>query len=534
MSVRIENGVCTIVSQSSFDTFKDLKWDTVREPFTKIRLVGYKSCDLGSFTEAFPQNTPESAYSVDLGSVKYILNSAFINCGYVNVVAENVEAIGQLAFKKSKLLSIKIPKCTRLSEQCFYDCKYLEKIECPIVGNVESWVFGGCSGLSTISFSSDISRSLIIGKEAFVGCVALTSIEWNNRYINDIKSHAFKECTSLKKLPPIILDNEISKEAFANSSISHVIFELRNINGTRWEYTLDKKVFAQSIVAWTKLPNYRLRYEVFDDAPFLDTIVFEYPPQKVYGHTGFSKEWLKFKMSRTFVTTIIIESLDSPPILDINDNIVPPDYASVVKFFKMLPRLTVVYAPEKFKLIVKPICDELQDYTVYDKIQTLEKTNEIVATSMHKNYYINSSTDQFRKFTPQQRQFIRTLMFSAAFVNRNHGFNMQSARLPPLPKEMLYHIFSFVDAGFTPLANKPQAIALSPLNNSSLNASSSTYSLNDSISTLSLTDSDTSQLYEAAPKDINSPQQQEDVSQLYSDDDLDEHDDSDDIHIQLD
>lgn len=124
--------------------------------------------------------------------------------GSVNVVkkckvtvSEGIVTIGDGAFSKSAIVSIKLPdSITRIGANAFSDCAYLAKINIPSVSALNNGTFSNCRSLNNITIPTSVTE---LGNDVFSGCTALTSLTVPDN-VTSIGNNAFKDCSQLKTL----------------------------------------------------------------------------------------------------------------------------------------------------------------------------------------------------------------------------------------------------------------------------------------------------------------------------------------------
>lgn len=223
--VASDGGIITSIGSYAFAGFNKLTNITI--PVTVTRIYSYAFYNCGSLTTV---NAPKY---VTLGSY------AFANCGklsnYSNKstkksvaallttasVEEESGSIGAFAFENCvNLQSIDISSvsnvgesafsgCTSLSdiilsdeltviEDCaFYNCLGLSELEIPNnVTEISEGAFSGCASLNSIEFPETLS---IIDEQAFSGCSSIESIVIPDS-VENIGSSAFSNCTALENV----------------------------------------------------------------------------------------------------------------------------------------------------------------------------------------------------------------------------------------------------------------------------------------------------------------------------------------------
>ncbi len=110
-----------------------------------------------------------------------------------------VRSIGEYAFKGcSGLTSVTIPSSvTRIGYLAFWECGGLKSVTIPSsVTNIEEGTFEGCSSLTSVTIPFSVTN---IEMHAFEGCSSLTSVTIPSSVTN-IGMHAFQYCSSLSSI----------------------------------------------------------------------------------------------------------------------------------------------------------------------------------------------------------------------------------------------------------------------------------------------------------------------------------------------
>ena len=192
-SITIPESV-TNIGNGAFSGCSRLTSITIPESVTSIGDFAFYECSrLTSIT------IPESVTSIG--------NSAFYGCsGLTSVtIPESVTSIGDYAFEGcSNLFDVTINSEALISaERYFYTSlasvfgtQVKEYVLCNKVTSLGSYVFSGCSGLTSITIPESVT---CIGNSAFSNCSGLTSITIPES-VTSIGEYAFYECSGLTSI----------------------------------------------------------------------------------------------------------------------------------------------------------------------------------------------------------------------------------------------------------------------------------------------------------------------------------------------
>ena len=133
-----------------------------------------------SFANAFNRN--EDIISVHIpGTFEKIEAEAFDRCINLKEVRidEGVKEIGDDAFRKTAITSIKLPASVKtICYECFAGCKRLRKVEMLGVETVSLSVFDGCALLKDLTFPSTLKK--LSGLGGLAGCSSLRTVTFNS------------------------------------------------------------------------------------------------------------------------------------------------------------------------------------------------------------------------------------------------------------------------------------------------------------------------------------------------------------------
>lgn len=161
------------------------------------------------------RNKMDNLHHLDLSDADIVANPYEYYEGYCtkDSVLDNYSFSGL-----NKLISIKLPKSLKETNQAFNECKYLKSVVLPDnIQNLGFETFARCSNLENVEFkkckaigdhafeSSSIKQLTLpaglesIGENAFKDCASLASITLSDG-LKEIKMQAFENCRSLKSI----------------------------------------------------------------------------------------------------------------------------------------------------------------------------------------------------------------------------------------------------------------------------------------------------------------------------------------------
>lgn len=161
------------------------------------------------------RNKMDNLHHLDLSDADIVANPYEYYEGYCtkDSVLDNYSFSGL-----NKLISIKLPKSLKETNQAFNECKYLKSVVLPdYIQNLGFETFARCSNLENVEFkkckaigdhafeSSSIKQLTLpaglesIGENAFKDCASLASITLSDG-LKEIKMQAFENCRSLKSI----------------------------------------------------------------------------------------------------------------------------------------------------------------------------------------------------------------------------------------------------------------------------------------------------------------------------------------------
>ncbi len=154
---------------------------------------------------ALTKFSDKKASSVNIGKVKY------------NGKSYSVTEIGDNAFKNNKKIkTVTIGSSVKtIGKSAFSGCTALTSVKSGSkVTEIKASAFSGCKKLKSITLASGLKT---IGSSAFTNCKALTKVTIGSK-VNSIGSKAFKGCSALKSVTiktTLLTDKNVGKEAFS-------------------------------------------------------------------------------------------------------------------------------------------------------------------------------------------------------------------------------------------------------------------------------------------------------------------------------
>ena len=121
------------------------------------------------------------------------------------IVPDGIARIDEYAFAEcNSLQSIVIPASVEnIGYQAFYNCTNLSSVQIKDNSNlnrIDNMAFSGCSYLTSFSFGSNNQQaSLVIGNNAFSGCISLENIILPAQ-VTSIEAYAFSDCNRLSNI----------------------------------------------------------------------------------------------------------------------------------------------------------------------------------------------------------------------------------------------------------------------------------------------------------------------------------------------
>lgn len=173
--------------------------------------------DLGEYL--FESCSNLRSFTIPSG-VKAIPERAFEGTGLTSItIPDGVELIDDSAFRQChNLRSVTFPQngSCKLGYAAFTDCVALETIDLSHVSELidekylGSYAFGGCSGLTSVTIGSQLTR---IPEDTFSRCTALTSITFPAQ-VTELGEGAFNDCTALSSVTIPATLTSLHNEAF--------------------------------------------------------------------------------------------------------------------------------------------------------------------------------------------------------------------------------------------------------------------------------------------------------------------------------
>ena len=239
------NGITQIDSSAfQISTIENLPFNQL----TKIGAYAFSGCN--------------NLKNVDLSNAINIDSNAFENAQGLDVInGENLQTIGNFAFRNSDITKVSIPNLKALNEGAFAGCRLLEEVVAEAVANVSKAVFKDCISLRIVKLPSattfgnevfsgssikfiDLPQATTLGKNVFSNCEQLRMVslplaetvgvstfsncsKLNMVYLPVLKSvdnNLFSGCEQLKSLW-LPQAKTVSLNAFDGSSIEYLQFD---------------------------------------------------------------------------------------------------------------------------------------------------------------------------------------------------------------------------------------------------------------------------------------------------------------------
>ena len=147
---------------------------------------------LGIGSEAFANTTNVTALQL-ADELKYIGDNAFYNSFVESISFDNVQDIGNRAFKNcTRLKTVNLSNTTvNIGTEAFYGCNTLQSLTLPqSIGYIGPGAFSDCSALSTLDLSAINQSNCCIDNYAFYNCIALSNVSFSD-HINRLGDCAF-------------------------------------------------------------------------------------------------------------------------------------------------------------------------------------------------------------------------------------------------------------------------------------------------------------------------------------------------------
>ena len=200
-SIDIPNGI-TNICDSAFVRCTGLTRVSVADSVERIEMGAFSYC--GSLKD------------VTIGSgVEYIGTAAFLNCREIeNISLNDWTRLDVGAFRGcGKLRSIEIPSATSsIRDHTFCDCSNLVSVTSLNVSSIEESAFANCVNLKSVEINA---RK--IADKAFYGCSGLTNISFSSQ-LSSIGDRAFSFCSGFSSLLLPDVTKSIGKSAFRGCS----------------------------------------------------------------------------------------------------------------------------------------------------------------------------------------------------------------------------------------------------------------------------------------------------------------------------
>lgn len=163
---KIDLSMCTTVGSYAFSGC------------SKLQNVNISNC---TYIGESAFNGCSSITEVDLSACKNLGISAFSGCTKLeNVIGlEKFKSIPTSAFRWTALKSVKLPVCTTISSNAFWDCSALQSVDLPVCVSISggndytNGAFRDCTSLTDLK----LPQCTTIGNGVFYGCSSLHSVD---------------------------------------------------------------------------------------------------------------------------------------------------------------------------------------------------------------------------------------------------------------------------------------------------------------------------------------------------------------------
>ncbi len=279
-------------------------------------------------------------------SLRTISDYAFMSSTVKHIDLCEVNYIGKMAFRSSKLQSIVLPEfISNMSSEVFAGCSDLEKVkieanmtylpsnlftDCPSLKEVEiirdlisigngcfnkctnlqeielpstlssmgHGTFRDCKSLKSINIPSQVSE---IGSWTFSGCLSIEKIEGGER-VREIKDRAFMGCASLEAINFPIVEKIEEYAFFGCSELKEIVFPLSLAEIGNEVFSLDSKV--SKVYSYSQYPIV-LNSNIFSD---ISTSATLYTPSSAIDRYKTASVWKDFPLITSF--NVPIEELE--------------------------------------------------------------------------------------------------------------------------------------------------------------------------------------------------------------------------------
>lgn len=208
-------------------TSKEIRSITIKETISAHEFEGrddanFKYVKIGGKNKRIPNWAFAIAPALETvilnNNIGVIEDNSFFSCKNLSTInLENVDSIGESAFKFTKIQAVNLENVTMVGEFAFSDCLLLQNVrfskklkklgdfafsndtlltECIIPsGNIGANTFMGCSNLEEI----EVRQVSFIGKAAFLNCHSLSSISLSPK-LESIENFTFYGCRNLRNI----------------------------------------------------------------------------------------------------------------------------------------------------------------------------------------------------------------------------------------------------------------------------------------------------------------------------------------------
>ena len=225
-------------------------------------------------------------------NVLSISESAFFQCGLVDIYLPECTSIGVAAFNYCSLLEkIDAPKCTYIGTSAFRQCSSLNSVNLPLLSKVAGSAFYSCSALTSI----DLPNCSSIGNAAFFNCIQLATVSLATCSL--ISEYAFQNCS---KLASVSVPNVqiLSRNAFYGCSSLRTISLPNCASISFYAFSNCTNLFSVYLTGVSSVPT-------IDSTTFSNTPISSYGRGSVYVPASLYQSFIVASVWRSISSRIV-------------------------------------------------------------------------------------------------------------------------------------------------------------------------------------------------------------------------------------